>query len=654
MTVARRLRILRVRQAATLVSAQAYEDLFERQFAALFDLSFAPLVPWYDTVVGPPGAAIDVDAAAVRFATAVSDRDFLCPSYECIPLAPLLVALRNRARARTRLLLVAHSPGAYAFEWALLRPLLAPGDVVIAPSESGRNVIEYLVPALAPFVRVIPHPMARLPASAARASRPTVVTLGRIHARKLPHRLIEAMALLRARGARSLRLEIGGPLDDGGWIGPHPYTNTLREKIRRLALDDAVLFAGPVRGDAAKSAFLSRASAVINLSVTIEESFGKTPVEALGLGVPVVATDWDGLPETIGECGPLVPVKPSRDVMGGVDVDPADIADGVASALDAPAASERCIGWSERFTPAAVLPRYRAVLEEAAGASPRSGKAIDWPQRDVPAAPGAGLLAHAPPLGAFSWRELFEVYVTWCGALRRAWSGDTSMPVKDGARVRGAFLSGVEPMVKLFFASGSRPDARSSGTSPRRGSAPPMDVLDRLELAARDHGLMTGRAACVRELIDAGRLTAAAAALDMLEHEGLRPALAHFWRSELALASGDAPAALAHALVAASDPHLGEFDWRVVRLVARAARRAGSPVTALPVLLGWLERFPDSQESGPVWLEACVSSIGSGRAYAASAEGYWRRARALLGAMPAVEKCGALVARARERSTVMA
>src|SRR5207253_5675612 len=138
-----------------------------------------------------------------------------CPSYEGIPLAPLFTALRNRARARARLLLIAHSPGAYVWEWAVLRPLLAEGDLIITPSENARAVITFVSPALAPFTRVVPHPMAPLPRPAMRLTPPwppRLVSLGRLHASKLLHRQIEALEVLRRRGRPVRAMDIAGSL----------------------------------------------------------------------------------------------------------------------------------------------------------------------------------------------------------------------------------------------------------------------------------------------------------------------------------------------------------------------------------------------------------------------------------------------------------
>ncbi|MEO8621102.1 MAG: glycosyltransferase [bacterium] len=652
MSASPRLRILRIRRPANLITAQAFEDLFDRQFATIFDVSFAPLEAWCHDVLGAPGSPFDVHAAAARFSAAVARNDFFCPSYECIPLTPLLLAARNRAASPARLLFIAHAPGIYAFEWALLRPLLAIGDVIIAPTESARRMIDYLCPELAPFVRTMPHPMGRLTRTSGRSRPPRIASLGRIHAQKLTHRLIEAMAILRTRNTAGLQLEIGGPLDDGGWPGPHPYTLTLREKVRRLKLDDCVTFAGPVRGDTAKSAFLSSADVVVNLSVTIEESFGKTPVEALGIGVPVVGTDWVGLRDTIGPCGRLVPVAPSGDVVSVVDVDARHVADAIQAALDAPPLAERCIEWAEQFGPAVILPLYRTTLEAAAAAKGRTNTVPDWPDVDVSAAPTVGLLADAPPLSAFSWRDVFDINLASCDAVRRDWAGDIVLPSNEGTRVRGILMSAVEPSLKLFAAN------LPPYVTPRREARPrpraaALDVLDRLEHASIGHGLVAGRAACLRELIAGGRLTAAEAALECAAHDGLHPGLVGFWRAELALARGDAAAALTLSAATARERDLGESDWPLIRQVARLARRAALPGAALPVVLAWLDRFPDSQESGPVWLDACVSSMRA-RESIDTAEQYCAHARALLGDMPAVQKCSAMVVRARQERMLSA
>jgi glycosyltransferase involved in cell wall biosynthesis len=652
MSTTSRIRILRIRQPANLLTAQAYEELFDRQLGTAFDVTVAPLERWFESVLGQAGSPLDLDAAASRFAAVTSHIDFFCPNYQAMPLAPLLLAIRNRARARARLLFIGHASGAYSYEWALMRPLLAAGDVIIAPSESARRTIEHLAPELAPFVRAIPHPMAPLVRSHAPAGIPLVVSIGRIHAQKLTHRQIEAMAILRDRG-RNLRMEIAGPLDDGGWNGPHPYTRTLLEQVRRLGLGDSVRFVGAVRGDAAKSEFLSRASVVVNLSTTIEESFPKTPIEALGVGVPVVGTNWNGLRDTVGRFGQLVPVAPVG-ALGAVDVDATAVADAIASLLDAPPSPDTCIAWTQQFSPEVILPRYRAALESGAAiaAMSASGDAEpSWPDETLCAAPAGGLLSGAAPLTAMSWRELFETYVAWTDSLRRSWMGAVAAMPTNGERVRNALVNGIEPALQRYFGNISEPRGNDDARSVHSVQSVPRmsrNLFDSFETAVLNPGVLETRTACLGELVAANRLSAAARALDALAVEGLPPAVEVFWRVELALARGDASRALAESLACVRSTVLVASDWPLVRQAARAARRAQAPGAAVPALLAWLTRFPDSQESGPVWLDTCVNALKSGDCSPALLETYLGHARTLLGDLPAIQKCARSIAAAQE------
>lgn len=653
MRESRRIRILRIRRAANLLTAVAYEELFDRQLGSAFEVSIAPLEAWCASVFGAPGTVFDLDAAASRFAAATAGQDFFCPNYECIPLAPLLLAVRNRARSHVRMLFIAHAAGAYSFEWALMRPLLAAGDVIIAPSDSAGRTIAHLCPEVAAFVRVIPHPMAPLPRTPRANGAPRIVSLGRVHAEKLIHRQIEAMAILRARGMRALRMEIGGPLDDGGWAGPHPYTRTLREKARRLRVDDHVTFAGAVRGESAKGAFLSGARAVINLSITIEESFPKTPIEALGVGVPVVGTNWNGLRDTVGVFGRLVPVVASGRTGGSMDVDAEQVADAIESLLEHPPSAADCIAWTEQFSPAAILPRYRAVLEDATELARRDASLPDWPEASEGAASRGGLLATAAPLAALSWRELFASHLSWCDAVRRSWSGVEVMADTDGARIRGIVLQSIDPALKHFFARLTPPSGRSSASA-SRPEVGALDILARIAHAANDAGPVVGRVACVFALIRAGRLTEAATAIDTLAADGLQPSAVMYWRAELATACGDARGALAFSLACVQAGELEESDWPVARQLASTARRAGDPGVALPTLLAWLSRFPDAQESGPIWLDAAVNTLRADETTVAAAAEYHAHARALLGDMPPIKKCEAMIARTRHARALVA
>ena len=101
--------------------------------------------------------------------------------------------------------------------------------------------------------------------------------------------LIEAFALLRKRIRRRTRLLVAGE-------GPD------RSKLERLAADrgiaDSVEFKGWLSHDQLPS-FLNGLDVFCALSRLDSESFGVAPLEASACGVPVIASNVGGLPETV-------------------------------------------------------------------------------------------------------------------------------------------------------------------------------------------------------------------------------------------------------------------------------------------------------------------------------------------------------------------
>jgi len=636
------IEILRLARHADLITAEVFEELFTREFGRQFAVQPLPLVAWCRAVLGPPAVGLSLDGAAQRFAAATRGAHFLCPNWESIVLAPLLLALRNRGRARIGLLLIAHAPGAYAFEWALLRPLLRPGDVVVAPSESAKATIECLCRDLAPWIRVIPHPMAPLPLSEARPGLDTrVVSLGRVTPGKLLHRQIDAIDLLRSRRRPLPVMEIAGAVDDAGRSGPHPYARALTERIHRLRLDDRVRLVGPVRGSAAKAQFLSRANLLLNLSVTVEESFGKAPVEALGLGVPVLGTRWDGLPETIGHGGALVPVSVTDRTP--VDVGAEAIADAIERLLVAPPSRDACAEQAARFAPSVVLRSYRAALEEAVDAETPDTHSAYLPAADEPAAPTAGLLSVLPPLTRMSWTELFDHYLGTCQSVRASWEGATSAVVSTGDRLRGLILASTRRPIERFLAGQGTtiPASARTESGPRE-----TDFIERLAASAATPGLVSGRLACLGEVRSAGRLDLLTRGVRQLEREGVCNLGLAFLRAEAHCLAGEYEAGF---LVCRSTLDLGadgDITANALRQLARIARAWRQPSRALPMLTAWLDRFPDAPEAGAVWLDRSVNALQAADATANldDARLSLERARALLGDLPIVEKVDVLLA----------
>ena len=639
------IRVLRPRQTAELVSARVFDELFARNLEAELDIQQVDFLPWCNAILGPSGSPYPLREAARNFAAEAGDFEFFCPGYHCISLAPLFLSLRNQARARTRLLLIAHAPGAYVLEWALLRPLMRPGDLIIAPSASAASLIDFLCPELGTFVRVVPHPMHRLPGDGG-GERERIISLGRISRGKLLHRQIEAMEVLRDRGYGSLRMQIAGPLHDGSSSEPTTYARALAAKIRRLRLGDHVELVGQINGDSDKAAFISGARLMLNLSVTIEESFGKSVVEALGLGVPVVATHWNGLPETVGPGGSLLRVS---EVGPGMDVTAEQIADAIERAMTEPPLPETCREQANRFHPERVRRTYHTVLEEGLEVSAHRHDVAN--PIDDGAAPARGLLSRTAPLMHFSWRELFDFHTEDCARIRRHLTGETVSGRSNADRLRTLMWAGTRSPVERFLGGLDYAPSTTTGGSNLQRTSPATDFIGRVVSASTSQATPSSRLACLAELCNANLTPLLKESLAAMKEEGLRPSSLDYFAAEAERRDGNFAEAF-RLCTATEDPSRswGEFSAHRLRQLARICREWDKPELALPRLRHWLERFPDSPDSGPVWLDRCVnaSRAGKGLKYVNGSRDWlgllteareaFDRAQSLLGNSPLLDK----------------
>lgn len=132
------------------------------------------------------------------------------------------------------------------------------------------------------------------------ADGPVVFCSGRVQPYKGMQTLLEAAALLRAEGAPAFDVAIAG---DG------PYLPELRARAAERGLAN-VHFLGRRRDVPA----LLAGAAVAVVPSLWQEAFGLAVVEAMGAGVPVVATRTGGIPELVeeGKTGLLVPPGDAR------------------------------------------------------------------------------------------------------------------------------------------------------------------------------------------------------------------------------------------------------------------------------------------------------------------------------------------------------
>ena len=177
-------------------------------------------------------------------------------------------------------------------------------DVILVPCEAMRSWVRSI--ARMSDVVVAPPPVAiDVPAV---SSKPNLVLfLGRLDAEKGIYDLLEAVAAVRAN-VPDLRLVCAG---EGDRIGVARYAE-------RLGIADAVKFTGWV-GPSGKRALLEHA-AVFALP-SYKESLPASLIEAMGAGIPAVASPVGGIPEVVvdGATGFLVGAGDTKSLRRALD-----------------------------------------------------------------------------------------------------------------------------------------------------------------------------------------------------------------------------------------------------------------------------------------------------------------------------------------------
>lgn len=126
--------------------------------------------------------------------------------------------------------------------------------------------------------------------------RRTILFVGQLHERKGLPELLSAVKMIRA-GRADVRLAL---------IGRGPLEGWLRDRVRSERLEDSVCFLG-ARPHRAVLAFMRLADVFVLPSR--EEPFGVVLIEAMSQGLPIVATEVQGIPSLVQEGfnGCLVP-----------------------------------------------------------------------------------------------------------------------------------------------------------------------------------------------------------------------------------------------------------------------------------------------------------------------------------------------------------
>lgn len=178
----------------------------------------------------------------------------------------------------------------------------------------------------------------------------TVGVLGRISPTKAQLDFVRAAALV-AEGRPDVRFRIvGAPT-----FGTEEYEKEVRAEVARLGLTDRVTFTGFVDDPTSE---LDAMSVCVH-TASIPEPFGQVVAEAMGRGVPVVATSGGGVDEILGaDAGEVGWLVPPGDVTA--------LASAVGEALDDPveAAARADRAW-RRAAAQFTIDRTAAKLTEA-------------------------------------------------------------------------------------------------------------------------------------------------------------------------------------------------------------------------------------------------------------------------------------------------
>jgi glycosyltransferase involved in cell wall biosynthesis len=193
-----------------------------------------------------------------------------------------------------------------------LRHAVRHAQSLICVSETARDELIRLTGVNSSQVSVIHHGISPAITGHARemapASPPYILCVATLYRYKNLERLLEAFAMLKTEREIPHRLKIiGGEADVS--------IAELSVIAEKLGVADQVDFTGPLPHDRLPAEY-GRASVFIYPSLA--ETFGLPPLEAMAMGVPVVASKAGPIPEIVGEAAELVDPLDVRDIARGL------------------------------------------------------------------------------------------------------------------------------------------------------------------------------------------------------------------------------------------------------------------------------------------------------------------------------------------------
>jgi glycosyltransferase involved in cell wall biosynthesis len=183
-----------------------------------------------------------------------------------------------------------------------------------------------------------------------RDGKANILSVGKVAPHKNQAALIEAFAIYHHDHNFRSRLLIVGREDEPF----KSYSTRLRDLIKFLCLDDAVVFAGELSDQALKACYLL--SNVFMLASN-HEGFSVPLVEAMALKVPIVSYGVAAVPETVGDAGIILETRDPLLMAQAVNLLVEDEAMNVALGIKGRLRYEQC------FTNAKIETRFLRALE---------------------------------------------------------------------------------------------------------------------------------------------------------------------------------------------------------------------------------------------------------------------------------------------------
>ena len=630
------MKVLRPTRHSELISANVFDQIFTDNLGSVLNINLIDTKEWFDEILGPLNSHYSFEDSAKRFGEATANFDFFCPSFECFPSTPYFLTLRNFSRSNVRLLFIAHSPALYIMEWIMLSKVLCPGDIIIAPSDSARRVIDFLCPELSDYVEVIPHPIHALrhPVGQTFSSCDRIVSLSSIVETKLIHKQIEAMSLLKKRGHHNLRMDIGGSLNPDSSDDPTQYALTLKAMIERFGLQSSVVLAGPIIGDDAKAAFLSGAKVSINLSNSLEEACPKAPVEALSMGIPVVTTYWNGYTDAVDKSGILLPFE--EDQFGNIDLPVESIADAIESLLDNPPSKEECMNHAERYAPDLISERYRTVLANRRNMNPvEVAENVDILKCYDLSCDWKGFVGDIGIVNNFTWQELFSFHSDFVRQQHRCISGSNLQNTCQEEVLRELIIYASKKPLESFYGYKSLDKWYTDDMRNLKHIFHQDQFLHKLMLSLLNAPLITSRVAALYYVSSQKEPEYFDKVLSSININALPAGTGHLYRSNLFYAKKQYSEAF-DSIQKVNLNQLKECNTPFLRQYIKVCRGLKTYNEPVVILKQWLSKFPDGCYSGPIWLDLAVILSDSGNYSEAGVN--IKRAESLLGNIPVIQK----------------